>query len=376
MRPGLLFLLIASSGAFGDEPPFAEYVRDTADFRWRSQADGRQLEVTSQNWHGAVWTHTVNLTLPADPTVADLAVVFVNGGADIQEISRRTGVACASVGGIYPACHGQTGGEGIALHALRECERTGDPTWNIAAATTKALVRTMDAIEASGKYKRFILTGFSKMGLACWWAAVMDSRVVGIIPVGADMLNASAQIAVRPKLFPQAAAVGVAVFGLVDPYPYRAGLRTAKFVISGTNDEHYDVTSVGSFWDGLPEPKWRLHLSNATHGVEPSDPRTAAASIAFIRALAGGTSLPRVESKVVGTTYRVTSEPPARTAKLWTTATSGEFKFAKWLPKPMTQVGSEGYAGEVVPPATGRMAVFAELQFDDFNLTTGITVIP
>lgn len=60
----------------------------------------------------------------------------------------------------------------------------------------------------------------------------------------------------------------------------------------------------------------------------------------------------------------------------WTTATSGEFKFAKGSPEPLTQVGSEGYAGEVVAPATGRMAVFAKLRFDDFILTTGITFIP
>lgn len=345
--------MIAAVNGMTREPPFADYVRDTTGFAWKAPAAG-QLELISQNWHGAVWTHTVRLAAPAQSVAPDLCVLFVNGGADLERFARDTGVACASVGGIYPACHGQPGGEGIAIHAFRQVLKTGDPTWSISAATTKALARTMDALAEHGRFRRFILTGFSKMGLACWWAAVMDARVVGIIPIGADMLNLEAQQREHPQLFPQIRQIGAfPPPAVLDPYAYRERLTAAKLVISGTNDDHYDVTSVGAYWDGLPEPKWRLHLANATHALEPKHPKTIAASQAFIRAIAAGKSLPKLV-----TTPTVASEPPARTARLWTATATGAMKFAQWSDEPFT--------GELKRPG------FVELEFDGFSLTTGI----
>ena len=380
MKYLLLLLIVANSALAGNEPPFSAYVRDTTDFKWKKQestvAGKFQLEVTSQNWHGAVWTHTVNVIRPAKSIAPDLAVIFVNGGENLPQIAAQTGVACVSVGGIYPACHGQNGGEGIAIYALQQSAKTGDPTWSISAATTKALVRTMDALAASGEFKRFILTGFSKMGLASWWAAVMDERVVGIIPVGADLLNTAAQINSHPNLLPQLGANGATALEWVDPYLYRDKLRAAKLVISGTNDEHFDVSSVAAFWDGLPEPKRHLHLANATHSLEPNNPRSIAASVAFIRTLAAGETLPRIESEVSGTTLKVTSNPAAKSARLWTAAPTGEFKFAKWSDTPMAPASGAAFTGEFAKSTNGRVAVFAELEFDGYSLTTGIYVSP
>lgn len=347
-----LWLVTTVTGATS-EPPFAGYVRDTTGFKWKATTAG-QLELTSQNWHGAVWTHTVKLTASDKSVAPDLCVIFVNGGVDLDRFASDTGVACASVGGIYPACHGHPGGEGIAIHAFRQVLKTGDPTWSISAATTKALARTMDALAEHGKFRRFILTGFSKMGLACWWAAVLDSRVVGIVPVGADMLNLEAQQRDHPQLFPQIRQIGaLPPAAVLDPYVYRERLTAAKLIISGTNDEHYDVGSVGAYWAGLPEPKWQLHLANATHALEPKNPKTIAASRAFIRAVATGTPLPRIVA-----TPKVTSTPAAKNARLWTATTTGAMKFAQWSDEPFT--------GELKPPC------FVELEFDGFSLTTGM----
>ena len=98
-------LLGVATGALGaSEPPFAGYVRAAGDFVWKMHSqpgwNQYQIELTSQNWHGAIWTHTVNVVTPTNAVAADLCVIQVNGGGDLGQLAEATGVACASVGGI------------------------------------------------------------------------------------------------------------------------------------------------------------------------------------------------------------------------------------------------------------------------------------
>ncbi len=393
------------------EPAWAAYVRDPAGFQWKLNSktvrpNGTtycEVSLTSQVWQGATWTHPLQVLLPPKSAAPDTAVIFVNGvpgGSEtLPQWVADTGVVCAVVGGIYQPCFGVGGGEQIATYSFKQYAATGDPNWVVMAPVVKSLVRTMDALcalaekERGAPLQRFILTGFSKMGMACWLTAALDARVAGIVPVGADAVNLPAQFEVSPGLFGGMANVdslksepGRKFLALVDPYIYRARLVAPKLVVSGSNDEHYGLSAVSRYWDGLPGPKWNLYLDNADHTKEPNNPKTVRATAAFVRAVATGHALPQVAWNCTEADGRVrvqvTTTAPAQNARLWTCATAGEFKFAKWSAQPLAASARDlahqpSFSGDVAKPAAGRLAAYAEVEFANadgttFPLTSGV----
>ena len=93
----------------------------------------------------------------------------------------------------------------LMRHAERQYMATGDPAWMPLCPMVKSVARAMDAIEALTAaerpvpVKRFILLGHSKRGVTAWLSAAADPRVVGIVPMGADLLNLPAQFAGWPR---------------------------------------------------------------------------------------------------------------------------------------------------------------------------------
>ncbi len=400
-----------------DEPPYTPYLRDPAGYQWKflpktSAGNGAmvyRLTLTSQIWHGATWTHPVQIVVPKNLMAPDIALVFAwldpNGaGFPIAKIAEETGITCVGTEGMYQACLGAPSGLGIMTYGTQQYLKTGDPTWVALAAAVKSLIRTMDAVEEwSGKetgtpIRRFILAGHSQMGMASWSTAVSDPRVKGIIPAGANSLNLPAQ----PKILswvelafgPIAQTdAGKKYLAMCDPYTYRRKLTAAKLVVLGTDDPGCDPTIVDQYWDGVPGSKSHLYLDNADHSHE-WNAKSFRGIIAFSRAVALKKELPKIEWTFTeaGGTLKVQATPsvPAKSARLW--SATGPFdsmtalgippkirSYSKWTDLPM-KAAADGriFSGEVAKPPAG-VAAYAELEFEQdgksYQLTTALHIM-
>lgn len=72
---------------------------------------------------------------------------------------------------------------------------TNDPEWLLRLPMTKAAVRAMDTIQAyanknSGtNIENFVVAGASKRGWTTWTTGIVDTRVIGMVPMVMDLLN-------------------------------------------------------------------------------------------------------------------------------------------------------------------------------------------
>ena len=127
---------------------------------------------------------------------------------------------------------------------------------------TKAAVRALDTVtafmaSAKGgdiKVDRFVVTGASKRGWTTWSTAIVDKRVVAIIPIVIDMLNIEPSFKHHKAAYgfyapavgdytakgvmnwigtPQNAKLKV----IEDPYEYRDRLTLPKFCINSAGDQ-------------------------------------------------------------------------------------------------------------------------------------------
>jgi PhoPQ-activated pathogenicity-related protein len=395
-------LALASDCAHADDsipPELSAYVNTKDDaFRWelgsKSLAAGSlrfELALVSQAWQGTLWKHSLMVVVPPrEQTVAPNAAMLFLGkdmgpGETPESAARTAGIVCVMMDGIPNAgLFGLPEGQ-LMRHAERQYMATGDPAWMPLCPMVKSVVRAMDAVaalttaELAVPVTRFIVLGHSKRGVTAWLAAATDRRVVGIVPMGADLLNLPAQFAAWPRLRTILLAEpdqmsresGRRILTVMDPYQYRRHLAIPKLNVSGSNDPAYPTAGVNLFWDGLPEPKWLLYVPNRGHN-EPSDPRTAPATYAFARAVATGKELPRVAStfeEFSGTRIirlRLTTAVSAQSAQLWTAhGPSRDLHAARWEPRPMQSTGQDSlsFQAEVERPDATCLGAFSAVTF-------------
>jgi PhoPQ-activated pathogenicity-related protein len=408
----LVGVTFGTAGVGADEAVPTEligYVRakDEA-FRWelrsKSAREGWlrfEVALVSQAWQGTTWRHSLSVVVPpAARTVArDAAMLYLGRdmgpGETLESAAEAAGIVCATMDGIPNAgLFGLPEGQ-LMRHAERQYMATGDPAWMPLCPMVKSVVRALDALESlstaelSVPLKRFIVLGHSKRGVTAWLAAAADRRVVGIVPMGADLVNLPAQMAAWPRLGTILLAEpeqlkresGRRIFTVMDPYNYRQNLALPKLNVSGTNDPAYPTAGVGLFWNNMPEPKWLLYVPNRGHN-EPSDHRTAPATYAFVRAVATGRPLPRIVSTSEdlegrkGVRLRLTTSTPADSAQLWTAQAHGrDLHSARWEMRPMNPVGGDGrsFQAEAERPEAACLGAFGAVAFTEDGRTYMLT---
>jgi PhoPQ-activated pathogenicity-related protein len=397
----------------GEEMPseLIDYVkaRDEA-FRWelrsKSGQDGWtrfEVTLTSQAWQGTTWKHSLSVALPppASGVADDAAMLFLGRdmgpGETLESAVRAAGIACITMDGIPNAgLFGLPEGQ-LMRHAERQYMATGDPAWMPLCPMVKSVARAMDAIgaltavERPVPVKRFVLLGHSKRGVTAWLSAAADPRVIGIVPMGADLLNLPAQFAGWPRLRGILLAdpeqtqreAGRRILTVMDPYNYRRNLAIPKLNVSGSNDPAYPTAGVNLFWNDMPDPKWLLYVPNRGHN-EPSDPRTAPASYAFARAVASGKGLPQITATFeepdgngkATVRLRLTTSAPAASAQIWTAQAAGrDLHAARWESRLMSPAGANGrsFQAEVARPESACLGAFGEVTFRDDGRTYALT---
>ncbi len=401
--------------------------RPEPDFRWELRrktktADGILYEIrfVSQNWRDYRWTHHLWVYRPKKVEFPQTPVLCVHGGGPRDahtdygfHMANSTGAIFATLYDVpnQPLFDGLVEDDLIA-HTLDKAILTKDSSWPLLLPMTKAATKAMDVIQAFSqqewktKTDGFVVTGASKRGWTTWLVAAHDNRVKAIVPWVYDNLNISDQMKHQVESWGDysdkimqytrrnlqvrlRAKEGVPVGKLIDPYAYRNRLQLPKLIVNGTNDPYWTLDALNLYWTDLPGEKYVLYVPNAGHDLDDDLRRASQSTSAFYRHVVGGEPWPKLEWKHgqsvrnLRLTVTAVHVPEARAARLWVAHSPGkDFRAANWessnLPWIHSEDGMVTYQDEILKPASGRVALFAELEYESngqpFYLSTSIRI--
>jgi len=178
------------------------------------------LEMISQQWlteaevNLPIWEHYMVVVAP-DEVDSDIGFLTITGGSkarsaptealpsDIQRaLETNTVVTTLYMVPNQPLVFVNDNGlqrteDAIIAYTWDKFFRSGDEKWPLRLPMTKAAVRAMDTVtalmasEQGGDIEvdQFVVAGASKRGWTTWTTAIVDKRVVAIMPIVIDMLN-------------------------------------------------------------------------------------------------------------------------------------------------------------------------------------------
>ncbi|MBI3839256.1 MAG: PhoPQ-activated pathogenicity-related family protein [Planctomycetia bacterium] len=391
------------------------------------------LEMTSQAWRSpeevnrTIWKHWLSIVKP-NKLDHSTGLMYITGGNNNNpaptgmedswtQIAMATKTAVAELRMVpnQPLVFaGETQGrseDAIIAYTWDKFMRTGDQRWPLRLPMTKSAVRGMDTITAflaspdGGKAKvdNFVVCGGSKRGWTTWTTAVVDKRVVGIMPLSIDLLNIEPSFKHHWEAYGfWAPAVGNyvregimnwhgtpeyrALMKIEEPYEYRDRLTMPKFIMQATGDQFFLPDSSQFYFDDLPGVKYLRYVPNAEHGMRGSDVRTTI--LACYNALLTKASLPKFAwiLKKDGSLHVNAVDKPAE-VKLWqaTNPEARDFRLQKigpvWKSSDLAEQGTGVYIAKVPEPPQGWTAFMVELTYPNgtpapYKFTTQVHVVP
>ncbi len=391
------------------------------------------VRMTSQQWRTAaevdkpIWEHWMTIIQP-DEVASPNGFLFISGGSvnskepgvpapTFTDMAVRTKSVVAELKMIpyepltFKDETKSRNEDGIIAYTWEKFMRTGDETWPLRLPMTKASVRALDTVTAvaasteggkkSAKVEKFIVSGGSKRGWTTWTTAIVDDRVIAIVPYVIDCLNLEKGLehhfraygfwapAVRDYLnvvtwagTPQYKAL----MDIEDPYSYRDRLTMPKMIINSAGDQFFLPDSSQFYFDDLKGEKHLRYVPNSNHGLDGTDaPFTLDA---FYESVLKGTPRPRYNWKFEkdGSITVNTLDKPTE-VKLWyaTNPKTRDFRMeliGKAYKSEVLQPVKEGvYVGKMAKPEAGFTAYFVEMTFPSsgkypFKFTSGVRVTP
>lgn len=392
------------------------------------------VNMTSQTWRSAsevdrpVWKHWMIIVKP-DEVKSAKSLLYISGGnnnsgapkdadAQIIQIATTTKSVVTELRMVpnQPLVFAddkkpRTEDEMIA-YTWDKFIKGGDSLWPARLPMTKAAVRAMDTVtsllgsEAGGNVPidGFVVAGGSKRGWTTWTTAVVDKRVVAIVPLVIDLLNVIPSFQHHLAVYGYyAPAVGdYETMGIMDqqnnprykelmkieePYEYRNRLTLPKFMINATGDQFFLPDSWQFYYNDLPGVKYLRYVPNAEHSLRGSDAWFSL--LANYNAVIYDKPLPKFDWKIdaAGTITVETKDKPTE-VKLWQATNPGARDFRvtsiglKWKSSPLQPVSENKYVAKVSPPKRGFTAYMVEMTFPSglmmapFKFTTGVKVLP
>ena len=393
------------------------------------------LEMTSQAWlttnevDRPIWKHWVTITRP-DGATNPTALLFIGGGSNDKPapaeadgglvkvaLGAKSVVAELRLVPNQPLAFVGDGGrqrheDELIAYTWDKFLRTGDERWPARLPMTKSAVRAMDTITdfcatpAGGQLKvdTFVVAGGSKRGWTTWTTAIVDKRVVAIVPIVIDLLN------IRPSFIHHWEAYGFYApavqdyeeMGIMDwqgtkeyerlmkieePFEYRDRLTIPKFIINATGDQFFLPDSSQFYFDQLPGVKYLRYVPNADHSLKDTDALETLA--ACLHAVLNHTPLPRFSWTVESDgAIRVKTVDRPAAVKLWqaTNPNARDFRVDTigkvWTSTDLADQGDGVYWGRVPKPDKGWTAFLVELTYQregspaPFKFTTQVKVLP
>jgi PhoPQ-activated pathogenicity-related protein len=391
------------------------------------------LELKSQAWlttnevSHPVWQHWLTIIKP-EVVTNTTGLLFISGGSidrpapkspdgNLLRLALATGSVVAELRGVpnQPLTFaGETKGrseDALIAYTWDKFLRTGDEKWPARLPMTKSAVRAMDTMTTfcnsheggAVKVNSFVVAGASKRGWTTWTTAIVDKRVVAIIPLVIDMLN------IEPSFQHHFAAYGFwapavhdyadmklmnwmdtkehrALMEIEDPYEYRDRLTLPKFMIYASGDQFFLPDSSQFYFDQLPGPKYLRYVPNADHSLKNTDALQTVE--ACYSAVLTGAKLPQFSwtQEQDGAIRVIATDRPAA-VKLWQAGNpmARDFRLETigptWASFPVEAQGDGIYLGRIATPTNGWTAFFVELTYFNgsappFIFTTGVRVLP
>jgi PhoPQ-activated pathogenicity-related protein len=415
-----------------EAPPEAlrEYVaRTEPKYQWKlrgimphDQGQYHDLWLVSQEWHGIVWEHQLQVYHPKGTHPAATMLLWNQGGSASEknvafgfDLAQRVGAPVAILYGIpnQPLFDGKKEDALIAETFVRYLD-SGDASWPLLFPMAKSLVKAMDALQEYARQEwqlpleGFVVSGGSKRGWTSWLTAAADGRVRAIAPLVIDTLNMKAQMPHQLESFgayseqihdyterglvpmPDTPAAR-RLWRMVDPWSYRKRLTLPKILINGANDPYWTTDALNLYWDDLSGDKWVVYVPNAGHGLEQQhadgrkDRERALSSLAaFTRHVVKRNPLPEMlwthNDQQGKARLSVSSNPAPLAARGWLAQSpTRDFRKSEWVELPLTATAGALTLDVERKPGLFR-AFFAELEFEidgvRHPLSTQMRILP
>lgn len=408
-------------------------------FAWKKVAEvrdeaatGYSLDMVSQQWltpgevNRTEWRHWVTILKP-DNLAHSTALLFINGGsnrpgpapkparefAELAKATRSVVVELRMVPNqtlVFDNDGKERKEDDLIAYSWDKYLKTGDERWPARLPMTKAAVRAMDATTAflasteggGAKVDTFMVAGASKRGWTTWTTAIVDRRVVGILPMVIDILGVEASITHHFRAYGfYAPAVGdysthhimdwlgtaesKALYTIEDPLSYRDRLTLPKLLMNACGDQFFLPDSSQFYFDQLPGPKYLRYIPNTDHSLKDTDAFDTLR--AWHHALLNRTPLPQLTWKHASDgSVAVKSSVTPRSVLLWqaTNPAARDFRLEslgpKWASSPVVEKGG-AYHAAAAKPEKGWTASMVEFTFDigagvPLKLTTNVVVTP
>jgi PhoPQ-activated pathogenicity-related protein len=417
-------VVLALTGARASADLDSYLKRPEPDYKWEKigekEAEGCKvydLHMVSQVWQGITWEHHVEIFKPDNLKHPEFCAIYNTGGNGSLtkpgemgvELSKATGcLFCIMWNNPKQPLYGGKTEDALIVHTWRRFLTTGDESWPLHFPMAKAVLKTIDTVQAFAKSENwkpvtsFLTCGASKRGWTTWLTgASRDPRIKAIAPMVIDTLN-------LPVQFPHMLAVygspsveisdygvlhmsevmstprGRRLVELEDPYSYRDRLTLPKLIILGTNDPYWTQDALNNYWDALIGPKWVTYTPNSAHNLKGELAHAYATLAAFIARTADHVAWPqlrwRYTKTATGVDLVLTSDIPMQSARLFQNhSDTTDFREQyHWTNQPMQGKGKT-YRAHFDAPADGNEAIFGEASYTvdghEFTLSSQIYVL-
>ena len=283
-----------------------------------------------------------------------------------------------------------------------------DVSWLARLPMTRAVVKGMDVIQkVTSDFKitidKFVVAGASKRGWTTWTTAVVDNRVIAIIPIVIDLLNVIPSFDHHWRCYGEWSPAiddyvneGITewmgskeynrLLELVEPYSFIDQLQIPKFLINATGDEFFVTDSWRFYWESLIGNKYLQYVPNGNHGLTGTyNPESL---IAFYNAIITNSDFPEFNWYVSNDSIYLNINTDANyTVKSWEAINENtrDFRVAvigkSWKSNKINTTSNNEYYLHVSKPKTGYKAGLLEITIESgtkvpFVFTTGTLVSP
>jgi PhoPQ-activated pathogenicity-related protein len=399
---------------------------------------GAVLELTSQTWMTAaesdrpVWKHWLTVTIP-DKLSSQKAFLYIDGGSSSSTAPATATPRFAQMAidtGSVIAVLGQTPNQPIRFADTPDKARSEDDMIAYLQArydgqknplalarlpmvksgtTAMTAIQQFLASDAGGKktIDGFVVSGGSKRAWTSWLVGLLDTRVIGMMPIVINVLDVDATTRhhwetmgyfspalgdyVNHKLIPD--EIGrkmVEINTIEDPLNYRGrpAMKIPKFIINAVGDEFFPPDNTRFSYNLLPGSKQLRMLPNSRHSTAGTDINES--MTAWYDNLIHNRATPEYAWTVREDGALVVDPGAAKpsSVQLWqgTNPNARDFRVQTLGDKaftstPLTAQPDGRYVGNVEKPQTGFTAYFVELTYPTggkfpLKVTTEVYVKP
>ena len=392
------------------------------------------LEMTSQQWlteaevNFPIWEHFMIVIVP-DVVKSDIGFLTITGGskannaptAPLQTDVKRALETSTVVSTLYmvpnqPLIFSDDGGlqrteDAIIAYTWDKHLKTGNNKWPLRLPMTKAAVRAMDTVtnllassQGGGiKVEQFVVAGGSKRGWTTWTTAIVDDRVVAIMPIVIDVLNLSESFKHHFSVYGAYSLAVIdyvtsgnvnwidtpewdALMDIVEPYEYRNRLELPKYLLNSTGDEFFLPDSSQFYWDDLIGEKHLRYVPNSNHSMDDTDIFDSVD--AWYHAVVHNIKMPRYSWDLAedGTITVFTLDEP-EAVLLWQANNPNNRNFTQavigraYESSSLSEIEPGVFQVKLDPPEEGYTAYYVEMHFPSgidvpFKFSSGIKIVP